>query len=163
MENIPDRHHSLEEAIYLGVLTAQHVKPLSRLEYSVEPKVFEVFKRLRLATAPITRYAQSGAVVTHLVLSSKWSLIRQYQIAFAGTVIRGEIPVVVREEAKHFGYPACCAEAYLREPYAPNGLTEEDKALLFHYACPGCKVTPRLIPLYESALAATRQILNRIA
>jgi len=164
MPDIPEQSQSFkEEAIYLGVLTSRRVKPLSRLEYPVQEDVLDAFKGLGLTIAPVTRYAQNGTQVTHLILSRDRRLIRQYQIQFDGSVILGELPFVVRVEAKFFGYPACCAEAYINDPYAPNGLCDEVIALLFHYACPGCMQTPRLIPLYNSALAETWQILKRLS
>ena len=161
MHDIPSRPHWLEEeAVYLGVLTARRVKPLSRLEYPVGPQVLGIFDTLGLMTAPVTRFAQNGAQVTHTILSRDRSLIRHYLVEFDTTIIQGEVPAVVRAEARHFGYPACCAEAYINQPYAPNGLAGEDQTLLFHHACPGCKKTPGLIPLYRSALAETRHILS---
>ena len=163
MIDVPDRRRLLEDAVYLGVLTARRVKPLSRLEYPVGPQVLDLLSALGLVTAPVTRLAQNGAPVTHTILSRDPGLIRNYRQEFDGTVIQGETPAVVRAEAGHFGYPACCAEAYVRQPYAPNGLADEDQALLFHHACPGCQETPRLIPLYRSALAETRLILKRLA
>jgi hypothetical protein len=36
------------DAIYLGVLTARGVKPLSRLEYPVEPDVLSMLRKLGL-------------------------------------------------------------------------------------------------------------------
>ena len=160
MIDILDRRRLLDEAVCLGILTARRVKPLSRLEYPPEPQVLDILAALGLVTAFVIRYAQNGAQVSHTILSHDPSLIRQYTLEFDRTVIEGETPAVVRVEAGYFGYPACCAEAYISRPYSPNGLSGRDRALLFHYACPGCRETPALLPLYRSAWNEARHILK---
>lgn len=35
----------------------------------------------------------------------------------------------------------------------PNDLAPETQAILFHWACRGCRVTPLLVPRYRRALA----------
>jgi hypothetical protein len=113
---------------------------------------------LGLTIAPLTRIAQNGARVTHLVLGTDADLIEQYKADFDGTAILGQTSAIVRLEARYFGFPACCAEAFVRAPYAPNDLAPQEQALLFHHACPGCQETPKLVPLYGSALAKARQL-----
>lgn len=65
-------------------------------------------------------------------------------------------PAQIEREGVLLGYPACCAAAFARAPYAPNGLAPADQAILFHWACPGCRETPRLLPPY-------REVFERIA
>lgn len=147
-----------EEAIYLGLLTARGIKPLSRLEYAVEDNVLDVLKKLGLIIAPVTRMAQNGDRVQHLVFSKHQDLLDAYLGEFDGTVLKGETPSVIRSEARYFGYPACCAEAYIRGQRWGSGLTREDQSLLFHCACPGCRETPLLLPRYRAALEDARRL-----
>jgi hypothetical protein len=146
------------DAVYLGILTARGLKPLSRLEYATGDAFLAWLAESRLWTAGVTRPARNGAPARHLVMSGDAAILRRYCDEFDGRPLRGETPAVVRREAHYFGYPACCAEAYLRTPHAPNGLPAEDQALLFHRACPGCRITPRLIPAYRAALAEAEAV-----
>ena len=150
----------VEDAVYLGVLTARGLKPLSRLEYPVASPIVDVWSDLGLVIARITRIARNGVQVCHLVLGRDAYLVDRYREDFDGRPLRGETPGIVRLEARYFGYPACCAEAYISAPHAPNDLPSEDQALLFHRACPGCAVTPHLIPLYAAALADAKRLLH---
>ena len=148
-----------EDAVYLGVLTSRGLKPLSRLEYPVECSIVDILSDLGLVVASLTRIARNGTQACHLILGRDANLIDRYRADFDGRLLRGETPGVVRLEACYFGYPACCAEAYINAPHAPNDLACEDQALLFHRACPGCAVTPNLIPLYGAALAEAKTLL----
>jgi hypothetical protein len=150
----PFEQASLEaDALYLGVLTARGVKPLSRLEYPVQPDVLRVLERLGLVLGVVRRVARNGALCTHHVMSADPGLLRQYLAEFDGTPLSRRVPSVVRAEARYFGYPSCCAEAFISEPYAPNSLPWADQCLLFHHACPACAETPGLVPLYRAAHA----------
>ncbi len=151
----------VEDAVYLGLLAARDVKPLSRLEYPVASPLIEFLRRLGLLVVPLTRIARDGTQVRHLILGRDARLIDRYLSDFDGRRLRGETPCVVRMEALYFGYPACCAEAYIRTPHAHNGLSAEDQALLFHHACPGCVATPQLLPFYRATLAEARQMCSR--
>ena len=139
------------DAIYLGVLTAKRVKPLSRLEYPVRSCIMALIKDMRLIVEPVNRIARNGTPVKHWIMGKDRSLVDQYQSDFEGKLLEENTFQMIRLEAKHFGYPLCCAETYVKSPYSPNNLTPRDQRLLFHYACPGCKETPKLIPLYQSA------------
>ena len=54
----------------------------------------------------------------------------------------------VRVQGRLFGYPSCCVESYAVRGYARNALSRRDQRILFHWACPGCAVTRRLLPDY---------------
>ena len=54
-----------------------------------------------------------------------------------------------RLEGFLFGFPPCCVESFTHFGYRPNGLAPEDQELLFHWACPHCRVTPLLLPSYR--------------
>jgi hypothetical protein len=147
-----------EDALYLGILTTRGLKPLSRLEYPVRDEVLDRLASLGLIVEPVTRFALNGAAVTHLILGRDPSLVARYAAEFGGTVLCGETPAVVIAEAQYFGYPSCCALAYVENRCAPSSLSREEQALLFHRACPGCTVTPALIPPYREALAEARRL-----
>jgi hypothetical protein len=139
------------DALYLGLLTARGVKPLSRLEYPVPPDVLRILEGLGLALGVVRRVARNGAYCTHHVMSTNPSLIRRYLAEFDGVLLSRRVPSIVRAEARYFGYPSCCAEAFISKPYAPNSLPWADQRLLFHHACPACAETPGLVPLYHAA------------
>ncbi|MGQ9501348.1 MAG: hypothetical protein ACUVSF_09340 [Anaerolineae bacterium] len=151
------------DAVYLGVLTAWGIKPLSRLEYPVRSWVLALFRNIALVIAHIARYAADGTRVEHLVLSRDAQLVERYRREFDGRRLGGETACLVRIEARYFGYPPCCAEEYIRTPNSPNDLPLTDQALLFHRACTGCMVTPQLIPLYQAALAEARRLCDRFS
>ena len=145
-----------EEAIYLGVLTSRGTKPLSRIEYPIEEKTLAVLQELDLIIQPVKRLTKNGSQVTHSILGTDEGLITEYMNIFDGSVIDGETSPVVLAEAYFFGYPSCCAQAYLSRnrsiSRAANSLSPEDQALFFHTACPGCRVTPQFVSHYKSAL-----------
>ena len=146
------------DAIYLGILTARGLKPLSRLEYPVGDAILGWLRSQDLFTAVVTRVARNGARVHHLALSRCADTLSRYCAEFDQQPLRGETPGAIRREAHYFGYPPCCAEAYIRAPHAPNQLTADEQALFYHRACPGCRVTPRLIPAYRAALIEAQAI-----
>ncbi|MEJ2150537.1 MAG: hypothetical protein P8Z40_13805 [Chloroflexota bacterium] len=154
---------SLEaDALYLAILAARGVKPLSRLEYPVPPDVLLILESLGLALGVVTRVARNGALCTHRVMSLNPGLVRQYLAEFDGALLSGRAPSVVRAEARYFGYPPCCAEAFIAAPYAPNGLPWADQCLLFHHACPACVETPGLLPLYRAAHAEAQALFESL-
>jgi hypothetical protein len=151
------------DAVYLAILTLRGLKPLSRLEYAVDAACLDWLAEVRLLVVAVMRPTRNGVPVRHLVMSRDAGTLRRYCDEFDGQPLCGETPAVVRREAHYFGYPACCAEAYIRAPHAPNGLVPDDQALLFHRACPGCRVTPTLIPGYRAALAEAEAVCRRLA
>jgi hypothetical protein len=38
----------------------------------------------------------------------------------------------------------------------------KDQRLLFHYACPGCEESPKLIPLYQSAFDEAEMLYRKL-
>lgn len=158
---LSSRRQLEEDALYLGVLTAWQVKPLSRLEYPVETPILNLLREWGLTFAPVTRFAQDGTRCHHLAFSVQPALLAAYCAEFDGTRLE-ETPAVIWAEAHYFGYPPCCAESFIRAPHAPNDLTVEEQGLLFHHACPGCRVTPALIPRYRAALAVAQQQHQRL-
>jgi hypothetical protein len=167
MAEVPDSHQPQEsteevqqelEAIYLGVLTANKVKPLSRLEYPVQPDVMALLRRLGLLISTVTRTAKDGKQITHWILGTEHDLVAQYKTDFDNTPIQDGVASEIKSEASYFGYPTCCAEAYIKNPNTPTDLAVDEQSLLFHRPCHGCLITRRAIPLYRSALKEAKQL-----
>jgi hypothetical protein len=150
------------DAIYLGVLTARSVKPLSRLEYPVMPWIMGVLWGMGLIVEPVKRFAQNDTLVNHWIMGRDRSLVEQYRSDFEGKLLEEKTDWEVRLAARYFGYPACCAEAYVTWLYTPNDLMLKDQRLLFHYACPGCEESPKLIPLYQSAFDEAEMLYRKL-
>ena len=151
-----------QEAIYLGVLTANKIKPLSRLEYPVQPDVMALLRELGLSISTIARTAKDGEQVTHWILSTEHDLVAQYKTDFDNTPIQEGVASVIRSEADYFGYPVCCAEAYSKDPNAPTDLAVDEQSLLFYRPCRGCLITWRAIPLYRSALKEAKRLYKEL-
>jgi len=151
-----------ENAIYLGVLTARKIKPLSRLEYSISSGAQNVLDSLGLIITPVTRVIQNQTQVTHLILGTSPELIEQYKAEFDGTLIQEGIPSIIRLEAEYFGYPLCCAESYTKKQNRSPEQMDEEYAILFHRPCWRCSRTAQLLPFYRSALKEARQIYERL-
>jgi len=149
----------LLDALYLGVLTARGVKPLSRIEYQVPTWALDTLRGLGVSIEPVMRFAANGTGVSHLMLGTDAQRLARYRREYGGTRLDDSAPCVVRAQARNFGYPACCAEAYIAHPYAQSGLLPEDQALLFHRACAGCVASPRLLPAYRAALAQAERLM----
>jgi hypothetical protein len=79
--------------------------------------------------------------------------LRSYAARFDGRRLEAS-PQNARFEGLLFGYPDCCVEGYVAHGYLPNSLRRTDQRLLFHWACPGCAVTPTLLPRYRAAYRA---------
>jgi hypothetical protein len=171
MAEVPDSYQPPEsteedqqeqEAIYLGVLTANKIKPLSRLEYPVQPDVMALLKRLGLSISTVVRTAENGKQVIHWILGTEHDLAAQYKTDFDNTPIQDGVASVIKSEASYFGYPACCAEAFIKDPSAPTDLAVDEQSLLFYRPCRRCLVTPRAIPLYRSAMKEAQRLYQEL-
>jgi len=143
------------EFVYLAVLTAEGIKPLSRYEGMVSEGEIRLLGELGLKYRPIERLTLSGRPVRELIFSLDDALIRRYEEAFEGKPLTRS-PEAIRLEGELFGYPRCCVESFIKRGYAPNGLKKRDQRILFHWACPSCSETPKLIPLYRRARRRAR-------
>jgi hypothetical protein len=133
---------------YLALLTGEGIKPLSRWEKTLDSGVLELLQQMGLLTKQIRRSVQTGKEIIETIFSRLPGYIQLYQERFADTPI-DKSPETQRLEGFLFGYPACCVDAYIRRPYAPNRLPEQDQKILFHWACTNCKITPLLLPAYK--------------
>lgn len=140
---------------YLARLTHAGLKPLSRWERALRPEFSRCLNDLELPARAIRRHLLSGAVVTEWIFSRSSDPLEAYAARFGEQVI-APTPENMRFEGRLFGYPECCIESFLRQGYARNALPRADQRLLFHWACPGCTVTPALVPAYRAIFRACR-------
>ncbi len=145
------------DLLYLALLTKKEIKPLSRWERKLGPIEIEALKSMGLKTRPIKRYLESGRIFEELILSGNEELIDIYANAFMGKRMADSRKTGLLE-GKLFGYPACCVRSFVSHGYLPNGLSTDDQQILFHWACPDCQVTPKLLLRYRSAYEEARRI-----
>lgn len=136
------------DLVYLAMLTQERIKPLSRWEASWDPRTEALLEEMGLLHHRIRRRARNGRRVEELVFSRSARLIQDYATLFDETLLSGA-PDATRQEGLLFGYPACCGERFLTQGYAANGLSRRDQRILFHWACPECRVTPGLLDAYR--------------
>jgi len=141
---------------YLAWLTRVGLKPLSRWEAAFDSGLVGALGGLDLQTAVVHRKTLAGGPVRELLFSRSSDPLESYAARFEGTRLEPS-PENVRFEGQLFGYPACCVESYVAHGYRRNSLRRADQRLLFHWACPACGVTPRLLPGYRAAHAACRE------
>ncbi|OHB79824.1 MAG: hypothetical protein A2Z25_04360 [Planctomycetes bacterium RBG_16_55_9] len=137
------------ELAYLALLTREGIKPLSRREKPLGENGLGLLQRIGLLTRQVRRTVKTGSEVIETIFSPTLGYMQWYEESFGGTPV-DKSAYTQRLEGFLFGYPPCCVNQYIRAPYAPNNLTEQDQKILFHWACKGCKVTPALIRAYRN-------------
>jgi len=137
-----------DDLLYLAYLTAQGIKPLSRWEMDITPEERVEIERLGLHISTLTRSTEWGRLVSHTIFSRRRSLLQLHRSAFDGTAISYD-DHSVRREGLDFGYPACCVDAFIEKGYQNNRFVPQDQGILFHWACPDCDQTKRLLPEYR--------------
>lgn len=145
------------DLLYLGLLTKEQIKPLSRWEGEFGRTEIRTLKSVGLKTKSVRRPLESGGTSEELIFGKDRGLIGEYVDAFEKKPISYSRESTLRE-GRLFGYPECCARSFASHGYSPNGLSEDDQRILFHWACPGCKVTPRLLPDYRAAYEEARGV-----
>jgi len=138
------------ELAYLAVLTREGLKPLSRWEKSLTGDDLELLQRTGLITKQVRRTVKTGKEIVETIFSRTPACIQLYEQTFGNTPI-DKSAKTQRFEGFLFGYPPCCVNRYIRKPYTPNNLPEQEQKILFHWACRDCKVTPALQPAYKNA------------
>lgn len=134
---------------YLGLAVQRGLKPLGRWETYRDRGEEAFLQRLGLLPRLVTRRTRRSTSVTELIFSRDRTALDAYAADFGGTTIQ-HTPEQIRAEGLLFGYPSCCVEAFVTHGYQPNGLPAKDQALLFHWACPHCPVTPALVTAYRN-------------
>jgi hypothetical protein len=137
------------ELAYLALLTADGIKPLSRWEKSLDDNGLALLGRTGLLTKQIRRTVKTGNEVIETIFSRTPACVQLYEQRFSNTPIDKSADTQ-RFEGFLFGYPPCCINDYILDPYASNNLPPDRQKMLFHWACKDCKITPFLINIYES-------------
>jgi len=137
------------ELAYLAMLTHEGIKPLSRWEKPLSDEGLNLLQQMGLLTKQVQRTVKTGKEVIETIFSRTPAYLRLYEQTFGNTPI-DKSAQTQRLEGFCFGYPPCCVNQYIRKPYAPNNLSEQEQKILFHWACQDCKVTPALLPAYKS-------------
>ena len=137
------------ELAYLALLTREGLKPLSRWEKPLDDAGLGLLEQMGLLAKQVRRTVKTGSEVIETVFSRTPACIELYERTFADTPV-DKSAATQRIEGFLFGYPPCCIEQYIRKPYIPNEMRDQDREILFHWACPGCKVTPVLLDAYKS-------------
>lgn len=137
------------ELAYLALLTHEGLKPLSRWEKPLDENGLDLLQKMNLLTNQIRRTVKADDDVTETIFSRSPAYMDLYEKCFGDTPIDKSVRTQ-RMEGFLFGYPSCCVDRYIQEPYAPNNMTQKDQEILFHWACKDCLVTPVLFPAYRS-------------
>lgn len=137
------------ELAYLAILTYEGLKPLSRWDKNLADSDLELLQRIGLLTRQVRRTVKAGKKVIETIFSRAPIYIQLYEQAFGNTPIDKSVRTLLFEGFL-FGYPSCCVSQYIRKPYTPNNLNEQQQKILFHWACRDCKITPSLLPAYKS-------------
>ena len=138
------------ELRYLVMLTCAGLKPLSRWEAGLDRDARRAIQRRGLAVDTVTRRTRLGRKVHETVFAKRSAYTGLYRSRYQGSRLV-DSPADARFQGQLFGYPSCCVDAYIREPYTPNSLDSRDQEILFHWACPACNATPGLLRDYRRA------------
>jgi len=143
---------------YLALLTRERVKPMSRWEGRFSRRQVRVLRTLGLKTQTADRILLNGRIKPELLFSTSSRYLDLYRKKYHHTPITKDRQTV-RTEGFLFGYPACCVDHFARNGYADNEFIGQGQEILFHWACPGCRATPQLLPYYRRAHEHCRELL----
>ena len=149
------------ELAYLAMLTRYNLKRLSRWEHGLSERETSLLRQFGLLVEPVDRRTFFGKRVRQTIFSTQGPPLEAYISRFHGTRLSSS-PGEVRFKGFLFGYPSCCVEEFIRHPYAENNLESEDQRILFHWACPGCKVTPLLLRDYRDIHNACVRVFGAV-
>lgn len=147
------------ELALLAVLVIEGWKPLARWEHGLPAERRDDLAALGLQSRAIRRYTTAGTVVIETVISRDRGPLDVYAEGFDETPLRID-PARARLEGWLLGFPPCCVMAYVEHGYAANGLDPAAQAELFHWACPDCAITPRLLPHLREVTRRLRACLD---
>jgi len=147
------------ELSYLALLTKEDVKPLSRWEGGITHKKIKTLQNLGLRTKVIERKLLNGGTTSELILSKSTNYLNFYTNHFDKTPIRKDYETTVTEGFL-FGYPGCCVKNFTENGYTKNDYNRSVQEILFHWVCPGCEITPSLLPYYEKIYNECKDIFS---
>jgi len=147
------------ELSYLALLTKEKVKPLSRWENGSPLNAIKALRKLGLMTRVVERKLLNGNTKTELIFSQSSHYLDLYFKRFDSTYIKKDYDTIVTEGFL-FGYPGCCTMNFAKNGYTANNINIHDQSILFHRACPDCKVTPLLLPYYERTYQECKKIFT---
>jgi hypothetical protein len=133
---------------YLALLTKEDIKPLSRWEGSINHKKIKTLQNLGLRTKLVERRLLNGSTTSELIFSKSNNYLYFYTNRFDKTPIRKDYKTTITEGFL-FGYPGCCVKNFAENGYTKNDYSRSGQEILFHWVCPGCEITPSLLPYYE--------------
>ena len=136
------------ELAYLVLLTCEGLKPLSRWEKPLDNGGFKLLQQTNLLIKQILRTVKTGTEVIETIFSRSPAYIQLYEQRFGNRPI-DKSAQTQRFEGFLFGYPPCCVNQYINQPYTPNNLAGSEQEILFHWACKDCKITPTLLHAYK--------------
>jgi len=143
---------------YLAVLTRERVKPLSRWEGRFSRRQVRALRHLGLRTDTVERPLLNGGTTNELIFSSSSRYLDLYRRKYHRRPIAKDRQTVTTEGFL-FGYPACCVHNFAENGYARNEFQGRGQEILFHWACPGCRATPELLPHYRDVHRRCREAL----
>lgn len=138
------------ELSLLAYLTWVGLKPLSRYEAELDGPTLAALGELGLETRHVRRKLLGHGIRHEQVFSASAALVELYAEVFEGQAVAIDRRLGLLE-GQLFGFPPCCAVSYVDEGYLGNELETAEQAELFHWACPGCELTPLLVPRYREA------------
>ena len=143
---------------YLALLTARDVKPLSRWESKFSHGQVKALRHLGLKTNTVERKLANGGAITELIFSTSCRYLDFYTRKFHQTPLEKDRQTVLTEGFL-FGYPGCCVKNFAENGYTENAFVGHGQEILFHWACPDCRVTPSLLPHYRKTHQECQQLL----
>ena len=144
---------------YLALLTKKDVKPLSRWESNFSRGQIKALRHLGLKTNTVDRKLANGGTITELIFSKSSRYLDFYTRRFDKKPV-GKDRQTVMTEGLLFGYPGCCVRNFADNGYTQNNLVDNGQEILFHWACPGCRATPSLLPYYQKTHQECRTLLD---
>ncbi|RQW02504.1 MAG: hypothetical protein EH225_08370, partial [Calditrichaeota bacterium] len=144
------------ELFYLAELTRRRLKPLSRWEKPLNNSQKKWLQQQDLHVETIPRLTLNKTRIYETVFSSSSRYTDLYLRKFRGSFL-DKSAASQRFEGILFGYPPCCVEQFIEKPYTRNRFKKENQEILFHWACPDCRITRELIqyyrPVYKNVMA----------
>lgn len=144
---------------YLALLTRDQVKPLSRWEGRFSRRQVKALRKLGLKTETVERKLRNGRTKPELIFSTSSRCLDIYRKKYHHRPITKDRQTVTTEGFL-FGYPGCCVDNFAENGYTDNEFAGRGQEILFHWACPGCRATPELLPHYRRVHDRCRELLG---